>query len=93
MALLVIATLLFFRHLVYDSVFLLVPLAGVIKKGARIVQIVTCATVFLFWYAYRFIGLVHGPRQPLPLLLLNVSLLLLCAGLIDRYAEKNLLLQ
>jgi hypothetical protein len=93
MALLAIATLLFFRHLVYDSVFLLVPLAYVCKNAARTVQVAMGTTIFLFWYAYRFVGLVRAPRQPLPLLLLNVSLLVICAVLIDRYAEKSVALQ
>jgi len=102
MALLAMLPLLLFRHLVYDYVFLLVPLIHVVKlatargracasgfrvRQMRLAETTTCLMVFLFWYLYRLAGLVKTPRQPLALLLIDMTLLALSIFTVGREAQ------
>jgi Glycosyltransferase family 87 len=75
LTLLSLATLLIFKHLVYDYVFLILPLALVLKRSSRAGKGLTFVTVFMFWYGWRLVGLAARPMQPLPIHIVNVLLL------------------
>jgi hypothetical protein len=75
LALLSLATLLIFKHLIYDYVFLILPLALVLKRSSRAVKGVTFVTVFMFWYGWRLVGLATRPMQPLPIHIANLLML------------------
>jgi hypothetical protein len=70
-----LATLLIFKHLVYDYVLRILPLALVLKRSSRIGKDFTFVTVFLFWYGWRMVGLETQTKQPTPIHIVNVLLL------------------
>ena len=56
LALLSVVSLFLFKHLIYDYVFLLPPLALAVSAEGRRLRVPTLAAVFLFWYAASFLN-------------------------------------
>jgi hypothetical protein len=89
MALLALAPLVFLRHLMYDFVFLLVPLAYLLKHGDRRVRVAVGSMTLLIWYAYRLVGLAKTPDNPRPLLIFNFLLLIMSMISIEQCALRK----
>ena len=75
--LLSLASLLFFKHLIYDYVFLVIPLCyGVSLRRSHGIKWPLFAAVFLFWYCGRLLDdTTAGSNVQLGALVLNCSLL------------------
>ncbi len=86
LALLSLASLLIFKHLIYDYVFLILPLALVVKRSSRAGKGLTVVAVFMFWYGWHMVGLAARPMQPLPIHIVNVLILGMTLLLLDMSA-------
>ncbi len=75
-ACLAVASLMFFPHLVYDFVFLIVPMAACLKGPWNTIKIVAVSACCLIFYGYRFIGLL-GHATPHASISIIVVLMLL----------------
>jgi hypothetical protein len=74
MPLIIMASLLLFRHVVYDYVFLIVPFAYAMNSRKRAKHLIY-ALIFLLWYGWRIVGLATEVVLPLPIQLINVAMM------------------
>jgi len=75
LALVCISTLMIFKHLVYDYVLLLPPLALALKSSSVRSKAITFVSVFMLWFGWRLLGLQLHPAQPLAVHVINLCLL------------------
>ena len=93
--LLCVASLFLFKHLVYDYVFLLVPLCFVVSSAGRRLRLPVCCAVFLFWFLAFLLnrsstdrGVVHLPILFADNVLLAALLAVLTIGILRRAGRQ-----
>jgi hypothetical protein len=88
MPLIIIASLLLFRHVVYDYVFLIVPFAYAMNSRNRAKHVIY-VLIFLLWYGWRIGGWATHVLMPLPIQLINVVMMGGSLFVLDRCARQE----
>jgi Glycosyltransferase family 87 len=78
-----VATLLFFKHLIYDYVFLVVPVAYAVRHLPLASRSIVCGVVAFFWYIESIVGLSPMTQDSVPLQVASALLLVSVLGVLE----------
>lgn len=88
---LAIASLMFFVHLTYDYIFLIVPLAACLGRPLRKTQLLTIAAISFLWFGTKLIARpTTSPAGRLVVEILTFALLTLMLALLSRRSAEPL---
>jgi hypothetical protein len=78
-----VATLLFVKHLIYDYVFLVVPVAYAIRHLPLASRSIVCGVAAFFWYIESIVGLSPMTQDSVPLQVASALLLVSVLGVLE----------
>jgi hypothetical protein len=78
-----VATLLFFKHLIYDYVFLIIPVAYAVRHLPPASRSIICGVVAFLWYIESIVGLSPMTQDSVPLQIISALMLICVLGVME----------